>query len=73
MEKFYINTEYIELCNLLKCAGPHLTGGQAKLLIISGEIKVNGEIELRKKCKIRPGQIVTGENFSIQVTTQTIN
>lgn len=67
MEQFELNTDYIELCQLLKLCGPKVTGGQAKLLISEGQVNVDGQIELRKKCKIRPGQTVTFEAFVIRV------
>ena len=34
------------------------TGGQAKLLIQSGEVKVNGEIETRRRRKLAAGDTV---------------
>ena len=43
-EKIAIETEFIKLDNLLKLAGAAPTGGQIKLLIQNGEVRVNGEI-----------------------------
>ena len=67
MDTFNITTEYIELCQLLKLTGPKLSGGEAKHRILSGEVRVNGLVEHRKKCKIRPGQTVEFEGFSVRV------
>ncbi len=50
--------DYIELHNLLKVTGLCESGGVAKLLIADGLAKVGGVVELRKRCKIRTGQIV---------------
>ena len=50
--------DYIELHNLLKVTGLCESGGVAKLLIADGLAKVEGVVELRKRCKIRTGQIV---------------
>jgi len=50
--------EYIELHSLLKVTGLCESGGIAKLLVGDGLVKVDGEIELRKRCKIRTGQTV---------------
>jgi ribosome-associated protein len=50
--------DYIELHNLLKVTGLCESGGVAKLLIADGLAKVEGVVELRKRCKIRAGQIV---------------
>ncbi len=50
--------EYIELHSLLKVTGLCESGGIAKLLIGDGLVTVDGEVELRKRCKIRTGQVV---------------
>lgn len=34
------------------------TGGQAKLLIQGGEVKVNGEVETHRRRKLTPGDVV---------------
>ena len=67
MEIFDLENEYIELCNLLKLTGPMLSGGQAKHVINEGLVTVNGQIETRKKCKIRSGQVVAFNGYSIKV------
>ena len=50
--------DYIELHNLLKVTGLCDSGGIAKLLIADGQVSVDDVVELRKRCKIRRGQIV---------------
>ncbi|WP_157245951.1 RNA-binding S4 domain-containing protein [Nonomuraea typhae] len=65
---FELNSDFIPLCDLLKYCGITETGGLAKHLIAEGMVKVDGEVELRKTCKIRSGQVVTGDGFSIHVT-----
>lgn len=50
--------DYIELHSLLKVTGLCESGGIAKLLVADGLVKVDGEVELRKRCKIRTGQTV---------------
>jgi len=56
METFELESrDYIELNNLLKAAGLVSSGGLAKSLIADGHVKVDGEIELRKRCKIYKG------------------
>lgn len=67
MKIFKLNTEYIELCQLLKVCGPVGSGGEAKLLITNGEVQVDGQVEHRKKCKIRAGQQVDVGPLSISV------
>ncbi len=50
--------EYIALHSLLKVTGLCESGGVAKLLVGDGLVKVDGDVELRKRCKIRTGQTV---------------
>ena len=47
-----------------------VSGGAGKMLVDAGEISVDGAVELRKTCKIRPGQTVTGAGFSIGVVAE---
>jgi ribosome-associated protein len=47
--------EYIELNKLLKLLNLVGTGGEANICIENGEVTVNGEVELRKRNKLRPG------------------
>ena len=68
MEEFALEgRKFVELCNLLKLTGLCPSGGVAKLVIAEGQVLVDGQVELRKRCKIRPGQIVTyaGERIMI--------
>ena len=43
------------------------SGGGAKMLIQSGEVKVNGEVETRRRKKLRPGDVVefAGQRFTV--------
>ena len=59
--------EYIELCNLLKLTGIAGSGGMAKMLVADGQVLVDGEVELRKRCKIRGGQVVACMDVTIEV------
>ncbi len=53
MKTVKIKEEYIKLDSLLKLAGVVGTGGEAKMRILGGEVKVNGEICLMRGKKIR--------------------
>ncbi|MFG1942950.1 RNA-binding S4 domain-containing protein [Nonomuraea sp. NPDC048826] len=64
---FELRSDYIPLCDLLKYCGVTETGGMAKMLIAEGMVEVDGEVELRKTAKIRSGQVVTGEGYTIHV------
>jgi ribosome-associated protein len=59
--------EYIELHRLLKVTGLCESGGVAKLFISDGLVSIDGVVELRKRRKIRTGQIVelNGEQISV--------
>ncbi|MEW6115096.1 MAG: RNA-binding S4 domain-containing protein [Thermodesulfobacteriota bacterium] len=50
--------EYVELKNLLKLMGVFESGGEAMAAVAAGEVSVDGAVELRKRCKIRAGQVV---------------
>ena len=53
-----ISTKYIELNTFLRIIGVEGTGGKIKLIIRSGSVKVNGEIETRNKRKLKAGDVV---------------
>jgi ribosome-associated protein len=65
--EFTLNDEYVELNQLLKLVGICDSGGAGKMLVASGDVKVDGKTELRKTCKIRAGQIVTLGDVRIKV------
>lgn len=50
-----INEEFIKLDNLLKFSGLAQTGGEAKVLIQSGQVLVNGEVCTMRGKKMRDG------------------
>ena len=47
--------EFIELIKLLKLIRIAQSGGQAKLMVEDGEVKLNGQPESRKRAKLRAG------------------
>ena len=53
--QFALKGEYITLDALMKAAGLAGTGGEAKVRIQGGEVKVNGEVETRRGRKLRGG------------------
>ncbi len=59
METVKIDTEFIRLDDLLKITGVAATGGQAKIMIQSGLILVNGEVCPMRGKKLRDGDTVT--------------
>lgn len=57
-QKTKITTEFIKLDSLLKYEGLVETGGEAKVRIQEGQVKVNGEVCTMRGKKIRPGDRV---------------
>ena len=64
---FELDRDHVELNQLLKLAGLCDSGGMGKAIVASGAVIVDGEVELRKTCKIRVGQVVVLEEFEIHV------
>jgi ribosome-associated protein len=58
MQTFKIKGEFIELIQLLKVLGIAETGGHAKMIVDDGHVKLNGEVEYRKRAKLRVGDKV---------------
>jgi ribosome-associated protein len=55
---FELDRDHVELNQLLKLVGLCDSGGAGKAIVASGAVTVDGEVELRKTCKIRAGQTV---------------
>ena len=56
---FSVRGEFITLDRLLKACGIAPSGGAAKTLVAEGKVQVDGQDELRKSAKLRPGQVVS--------------
>lgn len=67
MKKITITTEFIKLDALLKFAGEALTGGEAKEMVQSGLVLVNGETCTMRSKKIRPGDSVSVNGNELEV------
>ncbi len=68
MEEFDLQgREYVELNSLMKLVGMCPSGGAAKMMIAEGNVTVDGQVERRKRCKIRPGQVVEFEGQRVTV------
>ena len=67
MEIIKLREDYIKLGQALKAAGLVSSGVEAKIVIVNGEVKVNGETEYQRGKKLRDGDIVefNGEKVSI--------
>lgn len=68
MQEFALeNKEYIELCNLLKVMALCDSGGMAKVVISEGQVLVDGEVETRKRYKVRRGQMINFQGEQVLV------
>ncbi|WP_305420072.1 RNA-binding S4 domain-containing protein [Photobacterium leiognathi] len=53
-----VSAQPIELYKVLKIANLVSGGGEAKYAISEGYVAVNGEVELRKRCKMYDGDVI---------------
>lgn len=60
-------SEYIELIKLLKLLKIAETGGHAKILVENQEVRMNGQIELRKRAKLRKGDVVEIFDYVVEI------
>lgn len=69
MRTINITREPVELYKILKFEGLVATGGEAKLLIADGQVRVNGETETRRRRKMLGGDIIEfrGERFTLHL------
>ena len=65
--KIEITTEYIKLDSALKFAGIAENGVHAKEMILGGEVKVNGEVELRRGKKLYRGDKFEIDNEEFEI------
>ncbi len=62
-----IQTPFIKLEQVMKLAGLTDTGGFAKELIQNGAVSVNGDVCTMRGKKIRNGDVITVEHFTVTV------
>lgn len=67
MEHFQLTEEYIELIRLLKHLNWVESGGMAKTVVEEQLVRVNGELESRKRRKLRKGDVVQFEGQSVRI------
>ena len=65
-----IHTETIRLGQLLKLAGLVDSGSDAKLLLVGGEVTVNGEPESRRGRQLRAGDVVALGDDAVRVVPE---
>lgn len=55
---FELKSDYIELIKLLKVTGIAESGGMAKQMVMDSEVEYNGVVDLRKRLKVKKGDLV---------------
>ena len=60
--------DFIPLIQLLKIVDIASSGGEAQAMVLSENVRLNGEIELRKRAKIRAGDVVVAFDFKVTVS-----
>jgi ribosome-associated protein len=63
----HILREPIELYQILKIENLVNSGGEAKIVIAEGLVRVNGEVETRKRKKIMSGDVVEFNDEKIRI------
>lgn len=59
--------EFIQLNQLMKILNWVSSGGEANILIDEGLVKVNGEIETRRRNKLKAGMLVEFNNQKVKI------
>lgn len=58
MIEFTLNRDFIPLIQLLKATNLVQTGGEAQIVVTEGEVKYNGNVDTRKRLKVKAGDVV---------------
>ena len=69
MKEIILTKQPVELFKILKFEGVASTGGEAKMLIADGQVKVNGTKETRKRKQIVADDVIEfdGEKFVVHL------
>jgi ribosome-associated protein len=70
--EFELRGDYITLDSLLKVTGLAPSGGAGKMMVEEGSVQVDGQLELRKTCKVRAGQVVSVAGARVRVHAPTM-
>ena len=74
MKEILITHEPVELYKILKFEGIFDSGGAAKGVVDEGQVKVNGNVETRRRNKIKSGDLIEvgGEQYKIVLATPAV-
>ncbi|AIM36788.1 RNA-binding S4 domain-containing protein [Sphingobacterium sp. SG20118] len=67
MQTFKIEGEYIQLIQLLKALNWVEHGAMAQLVVTEGMVTINGQVDYRKRLKIRPNDVVEFEGQQVKL------
>lgn len=67
MEIIKLRDEFIKLGQALKAAGLVESGVDAKFVILDGQVKVNGAVELQRGKKLHAGDVVEYDGETIRI------
>ena len=68
MTVYKIDGEYIPLIQLLKALNWVESGGEAQAVVLAGLVTYNGQVDHRKRLKLRPGDVVEFQGKKVQLT-----
>lgn len=67
MIEFKLEGDFIPLIQLLKATALVHTGGEAQIVVTEGEVKYNGQVDYRKRLKVKRGDEVEFRSQKIVV------
>ncbi len=67
MLEFKLEGEFIPMIQLLKATNLVQSGGEAQIVVEAGLVKYNGEVDYRKRLKVRTGDIIEFKGQKIKV------
>ncbi|WP_158795843.1 RNA-binding S4 domain-containing protein [Pedobacter sp. L105] len=67
MIEFKLEGEFIPMIQLLKATGLVQSGGEAQTVVEDGLVKYNGNVDYRKRLKVRTGDLIDFMGNQIKV------
>jgi ribosome-associated protein len=67
MRVITVNTVPVELYKILKFEGLVGSGAEAKAVVAEGQVKVNGDVETRKRKKILAGDLIEFDSQTLRI------
>lgn len=67
METIKLRDEFIKLGQALKATGLVESGVDAKMVILDGQVKVNGTVEFQRGKKLHAGDVVEYDGETIRI------